>query len=190
MNITKMREIKFRGISKETNEFMYGCYYHHEDENNHYIRKTSKENGVYPYEVIKIYPETLGQYTGFTDKRYKEIYEGDKVKDKYGNVYEVVFENGRFMCLVSTVYLSDNPRLLSDLMANIYNNVEVIGTIHDGKYGMSKACKILLETRIQVLEKINESIMNCSLNYKSEALEQAYSNIADGIEELKEALRR
>lgn len=180
-----MREIKFRGISKETNEWVYGYYYHRVWLDGKHIIKGGEDGKKH-----NVYPETVGQYIGFTDKWYKEIYEGDKVRDKYRNEYEVVFENGRFMCFVCLVYLNSSPRLLNDLAANTHNDIEVIGTIHDGKYGMSQACKILLETHIQKLENINESIFNCSLNCKNEALEQGYNSIADGIEELKEALRR
>ena len=79
-------------------------------------------------------PETVGQYTGLTDKNGTKIFEGDIVK--YGDtVHNVVFEqrNGTayFGLVYSTFetlsfgYYQDLKRI--EVIGNIYDNPELVG---------------------------------------------------------------
>lgn len=106
-----MREIKFRGKSKNIDEWCYGTYIFIDDNKNdpfrtRPIRETHKIvfwcsgdwnlGGWVDEEVI---PETIGQYTGLKDKNEKEIYEGDIIL-WHNKKYVVKFQSGMFYASV------------------------------------------------------------------------------------------
>lgn len=90
------------------------------------------------YEVI---PETVGQYTGLTDKNVTKIFDGDIVRYNTSttradnnDIHEVVFEtrggSGYFGIVISHIetwqFCMSVPAKLMEVIGNIFSNPELI----------------------------------------------------------------
>ena len=115
-----MRKILFRGKTKK-GVWIYGVPTY----DLKYIFNDEQLDSVDRYEVI---PETVGQFTGLTDKNGKEIYEFDIIKTETGKLMEVKWLDRR-----ACFYLQ------RDGWAFVYyfgeavepNYCEIIGNIHE-----------------------------------------------------------
>ena len=133
-----MREILFRGKCGYNNEWVEGFYYQaklyrSDKELCHYITIPHPDCDGQPSDHIMVNPETVGQFTGLTDKNGKKIFEWDVIKipddyDEYGHnageIYEVYFCFGGFR--LKPKYSKARGYWLED-----DETVEVIGNIHD-----------------------------------------------------------
>lgn len=135
-----MREIIFRGLRFDGKGWVYGslvnnAFFNSENkESIQYIFNSEEFDNAY-YEVI---PESVGQFTGLTDKNGKEIYEGDILKCKHATEPE---ENG-FVCVFRDNLIAfDNYNYLSDYRYSLHledydyinEQLEITGNIHQKK---------------------------------------------------------
>lgn len=139
-----MREILFRGKRKDNGEWTYGDLEHNGKGEMKWV------NGD------EIIPETVGQYTGLTDKNGKMIFESDIIKaylapkifanSSYA-IGNVIFEKGTFKVSVrisknskvhklfeeenATAYSIEHNFLdrhyVLEVIGNVYNNPELLG---------------------------------------------------------------
>ena len=116
-----MREILFRGKRTDDYEWIEGslCTTIPSDEDFYTISYFDFQ-GYYIEE--KVIPETVGQYTGLTDKNGKKLFEGDIVK--------VTFL-GFPVSIKDYVFSISWQEDITGYRANYFENVEVISNIHD-----------------------------------------------------------
>ena len=115
-----MREILFRGKKIDGGEWIKGFY----AENGHGSRNI-QPTGKFLACLVK--PETVGQFTGLTDKNGNKIFEGDILESDSERF--VVDWDDEF----SGFYLTDvNPRHQGVAMfANVADDGYIIGNVHD-----------------------------------------------------------
>lgn len=132
-----MRTIKFRGKNRKTGKWFYSNLFDKDTKGNTHIGTTSKGS-------LDVIPDTVGQFTGLTDKNGKEIYEGDilgwewnykEIKGidiKFKSISYICFEDSEWKCKDlhgNSVNLSSLAEILKpEIIGNIHDNPELLKT--------------------------------------------------------------
>ena len=118
-----MREILFRGKRVDKDKWEYGVPAQDGLGQTVIVKGLNLHILTHIADCWYVEEDTVGQYTGLTDKNGKKIFEGDIVKHSIGT-FIVKFSNGTFLSsLTEDNYLT--------FLCSIHNQSEVIGNIHD-----------------------------------------------------------
>ena len=138
-----MREILFRGKHTRTGEWVEGLLWKKKYNHNKLFISCFPDKDDNE-EIYIIKPETVGQYTGLTDKNGTKIFEGDIVRVEYtgvnkglNGIAEVIFDKCKFALVwgwhKEIVCLTDFCNVEFEVVGNIHDNPELLESEVEGE---------------------------------------------------------
>ena len=131
-----MREILFHGKTSD-GEWVEGFYSAEEyNIDTHSIEHIPRIQLLGKCVSLGVLPETVGQYTGLTDRNGKRIFEGDICKFKRFNdvhVGKVVFNvtTASFIMWYQPIVGAYGEKATQKMLLSVCDYIEIIGNIHD-----------------------------------------------------------
>lgn len=128
-----MREILFRG-KNEYGVWVYGMYIPYQNGEAAILYEKFSAHGYEATELCqrsKVIPETVGQFTGITDRNGNKIFEGDILS--FADVLGFVNYNYGCYCVKTNKpdwHSRTNPAI-DIIMCEYEEKVQVIGNVHD-----------------------------------------------------------
>lgn len=122
-----MRKILFRGKQADNGEWVLSVNLIQKYRNG--MIKVYFPDGIETSYYVEVIPETVGQYTGLTDKNGTKIFEGDILHTPNNSnctLWYVDYKNTAFCCNQGNANYSC---VLDEFMQ--YSYVRIIGNIHD-----------------------------------------------------------
>lgn len=132
-----MRKVVFRGKLVDTQEWTFGSLVNCHNGRMGIVSMTKycEENGIEAL-IDEVLPETVGQFTGLTDKNGKDVWEGDIVMLEYNDEdypsptfpFVIAFSDGAF-CIAEdkeTPWAPAYDQGIMELIGNLWDNPELL----------------------------------------------------------------
>lgn len=194
-----MRDIIYRGKDKHK-KWQYGFYLKEKTIDGNILSYIVRSDMLYNIDKVEVDPNTIQEYSGFTDKNKTRVFEGDILYKQGYWKYYVEFEDGAFRAIplnlvqkYSWVHYNLKHYVGNDILDE--DKFEIIGNIYD-KEDEQMELNAQLAQLLEDNEKNTKyiSILQTDLekmkNQRDRAIEKLMNNMSLSPDGLYEIIRR